>query len=139
MLFKSRIAVFRRPRHEQPLRMAVKSRVSIYRRPRHPQPLFGAVKSRAGNHYGRTHGGGFIAGRGDGILTVGGQPAERRILLFERETFKLVRGVWSRPDGTYLLDRINPDRDYLVLALDHKKQYEPVAYDFVRPAVPESG
>ncbi|MBF0803365.1 hypothetical protein IR141_03195 [Neisseria sp. 19428wB4_WF04] len=91
------------------------------------------------SHYGRSHGGGFIAGRGDGILTVGGQPAEQRILLFERETFALVRGVWSRPDGTYLLDRINPDRDYLVLALDHKRQYEPVAYDFVRPAVPESG
>ncbi|SNU78701.1 Uncharacterised protein [Neisseria zoodegmatis] len=139
MLFKSRIAIFKRPRHEKPLRMAVKSRVGICRRPRHPQPLFGAVKSRAGNHYGRTHGGGFIAGRGDGILTVGGQPAERRILLFERGTFKLVRGAWSRPDGTYLLDRINPDRDYLVLALDHKRQYEPVAYDFVRPAVPESG
>lgn len=139
MLFKSRMAVFKRPSHERPLQMAVKSRVSGFRRPRHPQPLFGAIKSRTGNHYGMSHGNGLIAGRGDGILTVGGEPAERRILLFDRDTFKLVRSVWSNPNGTYLFDRINPDREYLVLAIDHKKQYEPVAYDFVRPAVPESG
>lgn len=138
MIFTSRVAVFRRPVHPTPLRMAVKGRICLYRRISHAAPMFSAVKSRAANHYGLHHGNGFIAGRGDGILTVGGEPAERRILLFDRETFKPVRGVWSRPDGTYLLDRINPGREYLVLALDHKKQYEPVAYDFVRPAVSES-
>ncbi|MCS4534235.1 hypothetical protein [Neisseria montereyensis] len=139
MLFKSRVAIFSRPQHEQPLLLAVKSHVGVFSRPRHPKPLFGTVKSHTANYYGRTHGNGFIAGRGDGILTVGGQPAERRIILFERGAFQVVRDTWSRPDGTYLLDRLNPDREYLVLAVDHKKQYEPVAYDFVRPAVPESG
>lgn len=138
MIFKSRIAVFRRPAHPQPLRLAVKSRRCLYRRIRHAAPLFGAVKSRTANHYGLFHGAGLIAGRGDGILTVGGEPAERRILLFDRERLKVVRSVWSRPDGTYLLDRLNAGREYLVLAVDHKKQYEPVAYDFVRPAVPEA-
>ena len=34
-------------------------------------------------HYGRTHGAGIIAGRGVGIVTVGGQPASRRILLID--------------------------------------------------------
>lgn len=139
MLFKSCVAIFSRRRHEQPLLLAVKSHVGVFSRPRHPKPLFGTVKSHTANYYGRTHGSGFIAGRGGGILTVGGQPAERRIILFERATFQVVRDTWSRPDGTYLLDRLNPDHEYLVLAVDHKKQYEPVAYDFVRPAVPESG
>lgn len=96
-------------------------------------------KNKVLNHYGRHHGRGFIAGRGEGIVTVGGTPAARRILLFERGRFVLVRSIWSKADGTYLFDRLNESMEYMVVAVDHKKQYEPVAYDFVRPALPESG
>ena len=63
---------------------------------------------------------------------MGGKPASRRILLIERERFKVVDDTWSADDGSYLFDQLNPEQDFLVLALDHKRQYEPVAYDYVR-------
>lgn len=84
-------------------------------------------------HYGRTHGAGIIAGRGVGIVTVGGQPASRRILLIDRSNLQVCRSVWSSESGGYLFDYLDPAREYLIIALDHKRQYEPVAYDYVRP------
>ncbi|WP_234404497.1 hypothetical protein [Neisseria elongata] len=86
-------------------------------------------------HHGRTHGTGIIAGRGVGIVTVGGVPSSRRILLIERSNFQVCRSVWSREDGGYLFDHLDTDREYLIIALDHLRQYEPVAYDYVRPVV----
>lgn len=84
-------------------------------------------------HYGRTHGTGIIAGRGVGIVTVGGVPASRRILLVDRSNFQVCRSVWSNESGNYLFDYLDTAREYLIIALDHKRQYEPVAYDYVRP------
>lgn len=79
---------------------------------------------------------GYIAGTAgtSGIVTVNGQPARRRILLFDRSNFKAVRDVWSLPDGTYRLPYLDPDKEYLVLALDNRESgYHPVARDFIRP------
>ena len=84
-------------------------------------------------HHGRTHGTGIIAGRGVGIVTVGGVPSSRRILLMERSNFQVCRSVWSNESGNYLFDYLDTAREYLIIALDHKRQYEPVAYDYVRP------
>ena len=82
---------------------------------------------------------GYIAGEAEGIVSVGGQPAERNILLFERQTFKVIRTQWSKPDGTYRFDYLNPNKEFLMVALDHKKQYEPVSYDFIKPLVDTDG
>lgn len=81
----------------------------------------------------------YIAGDAEGIVSVGGQPAERKILLFERQYFKVIRSQWSKPDGTYRFDFLNPDKEFLMVALDHKKQYEPVSYDFIKPFVNTDG
>lgn len=82
---------------------------------------------------------GYIAGEAEGIVSVGGQPAERKILLFERQNFKVIRTQWSKPDGTYRFDFLNPEKEFLMVALDHKKQYEPVSYDFIKPYVDTDG
>lgn len=81
----------------------------------------------------------YIAGDAEGIVSVGGQPAERKILIFERQYFKVIRSQWSKPDGTYRFDFLNPDKEFLMVALDHKKQYEPVSYDFIKPFVNTDG
>ena len=82
---------------------------------------------------------GYIAGEAEGIVTVGGQPAERKILLFERRNFKVIRTQWSKPDGSYRFDYLNPNKEFLMVALDHKKQYETVSYDFIKPFVDTDG
>lgn len=82
---------------------------------------------------------GYIAGEAEGIVSVGGQPAERKILLFERQTFRVIRSQWSKPDGTYRFDFLNTEKEFLMVALDHKKQYEPVCYDFIKPFVDTDG
>ena len=109
-------------------------RVRVYGHPRHPGinrvPLRRPLKLSAHWKYG---GDGFIAGEGEGIVTVGGVPAPRRILLLERERLKVIDDQWSAADGTYLFAELNTGQDFIVLALDHKRQYEPVAYDYVRP------
>lgn len=138
MILKSTALIWRRPMHDKSIQGVVCSHGLSFRLPRREGLLNGLAQSKALCHYGRTHGAGFIAGRGDGIVTVGGVPASRQILLFERERFVLVRSTWSKDDGAYLFDRLNPDFEYLVLAVDHKKQYEPVAYDFVVPALPDN-
>lgn len=78
---------------------------------------------------------GYIAGEEAGIVSVAGQPAQRQILLFDRQSMQLVRSTWSDSAGHYRLPKLDPTRLYLIMALDHKGQYEPVAYDGVQPFV----
>ena len=135
MIFRSKALLWVRTLHSIPIKGIVRSRVLFYNFAARADKTYGIFRSKTCNHYGRNHGSGFIAGRGDGIVTVGGVPAERRIFLFERERLVLIRSTWSAKDGTYLFDRLDPDREYMVMAEDYKRQYEPVVYDFVRPAV----
>lgn len=104
-----------------------------YRPPRHPEPLKLIIGAKPvyRAHYTGT---GFIAGTATGIVTVDGRPAARRILCIRRDNFRVVRDTWSKPDGTYLLPGLNPQMDFIVLALDHEGRWEPVAWDWVRPA-----
>lgn len=83
---------------------------------------------------GRYAGNGYIAGTGSGIVTVYGQPAKRRIWLLAVETMQVIDAVYSTASGNYLFAALNPDYEYLVLGRDNLKQYEPVAWDFVKPA-----
>ena len=78
----------------------------------------------------------FIAGQGNGIVTVDGKPASKRILLFERShLFPCIRQIWSAADGTYFFGGLESNKLYLVMAVDDKEKYEPVAWDFIKAAI----
>lgn len=79
-------------------------------------------------------GNGYIAGRlsddpaiPDGIVTVNGVPAARRVYLFDQITRRLVAETFSNTDGTYRFDGLNPDEEFAVQVTDYAGVYE----DFV--------
>ena len=79
---------------------------------------------------------GYIAGTGNGIVTVAGKPAQAEVLLFDASQIWL--GVSHRthslPNGQYLLRGLNPAKRYLIMARDYQGEYEPYCYDHVAPA-----
>lgn len=82
---------------------------------------------------------GYIAGEGTGIVTVDARPAARVVCLFERNlgmgALHLVAKQVSLSDGSYRFTNLDPKKPYVVMAIDEYKQYEPVAWDWVYPAV----
>ena len=70
-----------------------------------------------------------------GIVTVRDNPARRRVVLMDRESLKTVATQWSRNDGSYGFTHLDENRDFILFALDHLKEFEPPAYDWVRPVV----
>lgn len=77
---------------------------------------------------------GYIAGSGDGIVTVAGKPSARKIWLLDANTMAVEQVVTSLKNGHYLLLGLNATKEYLVMARDYKKEFEPFAWDFVKPA-----
>lgn len=77
---------------------------------------------------------GYIAGSGDGIVTVRGKPASRKIWLLDAQSLAIERVQASLKNGHYAFFGLNPDAEYLVMARDHKKEFEPFAWDYVKPA-----
>ena len=77
---------------------------------------------------------GYIAGSGDGIVTVAGNPASRHIHLLDASNFAYLRHTVSLQNGHYLFSGIDPAKQYLVIARDHNKEYEPAVFDYVTPA-----
>lgn len=79
---------------------------------------------------------GYIAGTGDGIVTVRGHAAKREVLLMDANSrdYKFVGRVWSLDNGHYMFTDLDPNKEYLVMARDYNKEYEPFAYDYVQPA-----
>ena len=78
---------------------------------------------------------GFIAGNGNGIVTVDGKPSQKRIVVFERtKLVPCLRQTWSNADGTYLIPWLDVSKTYMVMAVDDKEKYEPVVWDFIKPA-----
>lgn len=103
---------------------------------RHNKMQFLGFKSRSVSSPHHQYGGhGYIAGEADGIVTVKGAPAARRIYLFARPQMVCVADQWSKDDGSYQFDRLDQNAEFLLVAVDYKKQYEPVSYDFVKPYV----
>lgn len=103
------------------------------------------TKARAGSRYSAvkmsltsiaTAKQGYIAGTGDGIVTVNAMAASRLVLLMDANAkdCKIIGRVWSHASGHYMFNNLDPDKEYLVMARDHKKQFEPFAYDYVLPA-----
>lgn len=77
---------------------------------------------------------GYIAGAGDGIVTVQGKPAKRDIWLLNAQTMAVEQVVTSLKNGHYLFIGLDPAKEYLVMARDYKKEYEPFVWDYVKPA-----
>lgn len=77
---------------------------------------------------------GYIAGIGDGIVTAQGKPASRKIWLLNARSLAVEQVVTSLPSGHYIFLGLDPEREYLVMVRDYKKEYEPFAWDFVKPA-----
>lgn len=125
---------FQPPRVEHPINAIVGQRPLFFQPPRLAKPIQAMVGLQPLWRDERYGGHGLIAGTAGGIVTVGGKPARRRILCISREDFHIVRDVWSKSDGSYLLQHLNPEKDFIVLALDHEQKFEPVAWDWVRPA-----
>lgn len=84
-------------------------------------------------------GSGYFAGESPGLVTVNGRPARRQIFVMDRLSMKIVGGTWSDEDGTWRISHLNQNRKYLIIALDHKQEYEPVAWDWVSPVVDTNG
>lgn len=84
--------------------------------------------------YSTTDGsGGYIAGSGDGIVTAQGTPASRKIWLLNAQTMMVVQVVTSLSNGHYIFLGLNPDKEYLVMVRDYKRELEPFAWDYVKP------
>lgn len=85
------------------------------------------------NIYPRTEGEAYIAGSGDGIVTAQSQPSSRKISLLDTG-LNLLQTTVSLPNGHYMFTGLDPNKEYMVIARDYKKQFEPCAWDRVKPA-----
>lgn len=77
---------------------------------------------------------GYIAGSGDGIVTVQGKPASRKIWLLDAQSMAVEQVVTSLKNGHYMFLGLDPAKEYLVMARDYKRELEPFAWDYVKPA-----
>jgi len=86
---------------------------------------------------GKFSGKGLIAGQDPGLVTVGGAPGSRRVLLTDSASRRLVSRGASNAAGQYEFYGIDPDRHYTVEAVDHLGVYNAVIRDRIRPVVPD--
>lgn len=77
---------------------------------------------------------GYIAGTGDGIVTVAGKPASRKIWLLNVQTLAVEQVITSLKNGHYIFLGLDPAKKYMVMVRDYKKEYEPFVWDDVTPA-----
>ena len=76
----------------------------------------------------------YIAGSGDGIVTVNGVPSSLHVHLLDAMTFEYLRHTVSLPNGHYIFNGLDATKQYIVMARDHNKEYEPAVWDYVTPA-----
>lgn len=76
---------------------------------------------------------GYIAGANDGIVTVAGKPASRKIWLLDAQTMAVEQVVVSLKNGHYIFSGLDPAREYLVMVRDYKRELEPFCWDCVKP------
>lgn len=84
----------------------------------------------------KSNGAGYIAGAAEGIVTVRGKAAKREVLLMDANSrdYQFVGRIWSDDNGHYMFTDLDPDKQYLIMARDYNKEFEPFAYDYVTPA-----
>lgn len=77
---------------------------------------------------------GYIAGANDGIVTVQGSPASRNIWLLDAQNMTAIQIITSLGNGHYMFLGLDTTKEYLVMARDFKREFEPFAWDYVKPA-----
>lgn len=77
---------------------------------------------------------GYIAGTADGIVTVNGVAAQRDIVVLDAVDLSVVQKSQSFANGHYLLNGLDPNQKYMVMARDYNREYEPSVWDYVTPA-----
>lgn len=82
---------------------------------------------------------GYIAGTNDGIVTIAGKPASRKIWLLNAQTLAVEQVITSLKNGHYMFLGLDPAKKYLVMARDLPpnnvdQRFEPFAWDYVEPA-----
>lgn len=77
---------------------------------------------------------GYIAGTGDGIVTVAGLPAQRDVVVLNVNDLSVVARNVSLKNGRYLITNLDPSKKYLIMARDYNKEYQPAVWDYVTPA-----
>jgi hypothetical protein len=77
---------------------------------------------------------GYIAGAVDGIVTVASIAAKRDIVALNVQDLSVVQRSQSLSNGHYLLNGLDPTKQYLIMARDYNKEYEPAVFDYVTPA-----
>lgn len=81
---------------------------------------------------------GYIAGSGDGIVTVQGKPSSRKIWLLDAKTMQIEQVITSLKNGHYMLLGLNPLRKYIVIVRDFEPDGmrwtgEAVIWDYIEP------
>lgn len=76
----------------------------------------------------------YIAGSDNGIVTIKGKPDSRKIWLLNAQSLAVERITTSLKNGHYLFLGLEPDKRYLVMVRDYKKEFEPFCWDYVKPA-----
>lgn len=66
-------------------------------------------------------------------VTVEGLPARKRVFAFHRKSMIIAGDSWSDSEGTWKIKNLDETQDYLLMAVDDTKTYEPIAYDWVKP------
>lgn len=82
---------------------------------------------------------GYIAGSGNGIVTVQGKPASRDIWLLNAQTMAVEQIITSLKNGHYIFIGLDANKQYLVMMRDLRpngveQRYEPFAWDYIIPA-----
>lgn len=77
---------------------------------------------------------GYIAGTGDGIVTVAGSPSQRNIWLLDADSLAVEQIISSLSNGHYIFTGLDSSKEYVVMVRDFKREYEPFAWDCVKPA-----
>lgn len=77
---------------------------------------------------------GYIAGTADGIVTVNGIAAQRDIVVLDAVDLSVVQRSQSLNGGHYLINNLDPSMQYLIMARDYNREYEPAVWDYVTPA-----
>lgn len=80
----------------------------------------------------------YIAGANDGIVTVQGKPASRKIWLLNAQTMAVEQVVTSLNNGHYMFLGLDPRKRYMVIVRDFepdgvKWTGEAAAWDYVAP------
>lgn len=81
---------------------------------------------------------GYVSGESDGIVTFGGVPCRREMVVMNMDLSVHSR-FYSLDNGHYLINNLDPNAQYLVMVRDLPpikdgvQRYEPFVWDYVVP------